>query len=185
MLYLKKLGLVLTLTIMCVLWLPLLASRSLLAIFVWLGRKTWQGLQSKDSGVKIACCLGILGIGPPWLLCAGVMIALASYEIMCFSLMTALFRAEDIGYRASAKSADKPDGPLPERGERNARVLQLPQSDQLTMPQALSASKAKGWNPEAARYSWSNQHQCWFNDEEALHIDGSRVGWVKDGRIVA
>ena len=181
MMYLKKLALVTALVVASLLWLPLLSCRGVLAAINAAGMAVRTGLRNKDTGVMLASLLGLIVIGLPWAVAVGGMLLLASYEIACFKLMTALFQSEDIGYRVGGQ----PQGPQP---VREAKVFKMPQQppqkDQLlSTPQALQASKACGWNPVDLGYTWSSQHQCWHNKEEAVAINGDRVGLVQGNTL--
>lgn len=188
MLYIKKLSLVAALTVASIVWLPLLASRGMLATLNWCGRGLMAGLRSKDSGVKLVSALGLAFFGLPWLAAIGVILALASYEVAVFRLMQSLFKIEDIGFRPG----DKPKGPTPEPTgappvqPRLPKVIQFPTSSaQLSAPQALVAARRYGWDPVEMGYSWSSQYQCWHNHEEALAPDGERIGRFENGVIRA
>ncbi|NUO17728.1 MAG: hypothetical protein HUU03_14950 [Planctomycetaceae bacterium] len=187
MLYLKKLGLVAVLAVASLCWLPLLSVRGLLASLNAVGRALVAGRKSKDSGLRAACLLGLALFGLPWLAAIGLIMALASYEVMCFGLMQALFKVEDIGYRPGhTPEPSPPSTSTRPASQPAARVLQFPPKAQpLTMSQALRASRERGWNPVDLGYTWSSQHQCWFNQEEAVDIGGDPVGRVVNGAIHA
>ena len=190
MLYLKKLGLVLLLTIACVAWLPLLALRGLLAGFNAGGRRIYKGLESKDSGIKVTCAIGLIVVGLPWAAAILVIMALAMYEIACFKLMKALFAAEDIGWREKTEPA--PTGPQGPRyvntvaESSGGKVHKLPTANALmSVPQAIAATrKALGYDLTERGFTWSSQHQCKAKQGTAAAVHGTRLAWVKNGQIV-
>ncbi|NUO17384.1 MAG: hypothetical protein HUU03_13170, partial [Planctomycetaceae bacterium] len=115
---------------------------------------------------------------------------LASYEVAVFKLMQSLFKIEDIGYRP----AGKPQGPAPTPEPtgtppvqpRLPKIIQFPTANaQLSAPQALIAARRHGWDPVEMGYSWSSTYQCWHNHEDALSLDGVRIGRVENGMIRA
>ena len=175
--YIKKLALVTALAVASFLWLPLLSCRAVLAAINWAGMGARMGLKHKDTGVKLASLLGLTVIGLPWLVAIGGMLLLASYEIAMFKLMNAVFASEDIGYHPLRRTPD----PSP---VKEARVFQMPKKDTiLSTPQALAASKACGWNPVDLGFTWSSQHQCWYNKDEACAVNGDRIGLVEGNSI--
>lgn len=150
MLYIKKLSLVAALTVASIVWLPLLASRGMLATLNWCGRGLMAGLRSKDSGVKLVSALGLAFFGLPWLAAIGIILALASYEVAVFRLMQSLFKVEDIGFRPG----DKPKGPTteptgaPPVQPRLPKVIQFPTSSaQLSAPPGAGGRQAARLGP--------------------------------------
>lgn len=181
MIYLKKLGLVAVLAVMALVWFPVLALRGIFAVLNWLGQTLMGGLKNKDSGVKTSAAVLLVFYGLPWLVAIGVVIALASYEILCFKLMEQLFKCEDIGYRPGGQQPEPP----PQRGvvarERpEARVMQLPSAKQtLSEVQAQQVALRAGWNPEAMDYTWDSRRQLWRSkDGQLVDHDGSHVAWA-------
>lgn len=181
MVYLKKLGLVAVLAVMALVWFPVLALRGIFAVLNWLGQTLLKGVKAKDSGVKTSAALLLVFYGLPWLVAIGTVIALASYEILCFKLMEQLFKCEDIGYRPAGQQPEPP----PQRGvvaqqRPEARVMQLPGAQQtLSEVQALQHATRCGWNPAQMDYTWDSRRQLWRSrDGQLVDMTGGHVAWA-------
>ncbi len=183
MLYLKKLALVAVLAVASVIWFPVLACRGVFAIVNWLGRLIMGGFRHRDSGVKLLASVGIVLFGLPWGVAIGAILALASYEIMCFKLMNVLFSCEDIGFHPQGGEPQNPRrGPAPQAQARSeARVHQLPNANQvLSEVQAQQVSLRNTWNPLEMDYTWDSRRQAWRSkDMQLVDLTGAHIAWAQ------
>lgn len=179
--YLKKLGLVAVLAVASVIWFPVLALRGIFAVLNWLGQLLMNGLKNKDSGVKTSAAVLLVFYGLPWLVAIGCVIALASYEILCFKLMEELFKAEDIGYRPKGSEPPPQSGARAVARERiEAPVHQLPSAQRtLSEVQAQQVALRSGWNPHELDFTWDSRRQLWRSkDGQLVDHDGGHVAWA-------
>jgi hypothetical protein len=180
MLYFKKLALVTVLAVAALIWLPALATRGIFAMFNWMALGMKAGMRHKDSGVMLISFCGMVFFSPIWLVSIGVIVVMASYEIVMFKLMELLFKAEDIGYRPRGSEPPPQQGARAMAKEREAPIMQLPSAQRtLSEVQAQQVALRSGWNPHELDFTWDSRRQLWRSkDGQLVDHDGGHVAWA-------